>query len=134
MSKKNPFTFTLMFSPGNPLHEKAVEIINRQGRSKSQFIAAAVIHFMDCNQIPTSSLVQDQQMETMIEKIVRRTVAELGTVPMVPSVPPTAPKHAAGPTPQTVSVPSQDDLTEVDGALLVSGLDAFRKGGNKTQL
>lgn len=129
MAKRNPYTFTLMFNAENPLHEKAVEIINRQGRSKSQFIAAAVIHYVECNQLPTSSLIQDQQLESLIERVVKKAIVEYSTA--LPAIPKPAVVHNSGYVPPAAEIPPPASaitaLSEDDSDILRSGLDAFRK-------
>lgn len=125
MSKRNPYTFTLMFNPDDPLQVKAVEIINRQRRSKSSFIASSVVHYVDCNQVPTSSLLQEQQLEAIVERVIKRCIAELGSqiVPAGKQMP-----EAAHVLPHTLPATPQDEpLSADDQYMLLDGLDAFRK-------
>ena len=126
MSKQNPYAFTLVFNPENPLHVKCVDILNRQGRSKSQFIAAAVVHYVDCNHIPASSLVQDQQLEELIARVVRKTIKEAGAVQVQIQHPPVS-QNPAPVMPQPMQVlPRVEDLTDGDASALLDGLDVFR--------
>lgn len=50
--KKDICRFTIQFNPADPCHQKVIELLNSQGRSKAQFIANAVTHYMHCSQTP----------------------------------------------------------------------------------
>ena len=40
--KGNPYRFTLLFNQTDPRHRRTVEILNQQGKSKSQYIVTAL--------------------------------------------------------------------------------------------
>ena len=40
--KGNPYRFTLLFNQNDQRHRRAVEILNQQGKSKSQYIVTAL--------------------------------------------------------------------------------------------
>lgn len=46
--KMQPGRFTIRFNMNDPQQQAAVEILNRMGRQKAQFIAQALAHYMDC--------------------------------------------------------------------------------------
>lgn len=73
--KRNRFRFTLQFNQNDPNHERAVNILNRQGKSISQFIASAVLHYVDCNKQPIDS---SKYTEEMIKLVVKQTLEEVG--------------------------------------------------------
>lgn len=50
--KKDICRFTIQFNPTDPCHQKVIELLNSQGRSKAQFIANAIIHYLHCAQTP----------------------------------------------------------------------------------
>lgn len=50
--KKDICRFTIQFNPADPCHQKAIELLNSQGRSKAQFIANAITHYLYCSQTP----------------------------------------------------------------------------------
>ena len=45
--KKDPGKFTFRFNLCDPQQRRAAEFLNRQGRSKAQFIANAVLYYVD---------------------------------------------------------------------------------------
>ena len=53
--KGNPYRFTLLFNQNDQRHRRAVEILNQQGKSKSQYIVTAILHYIDCNKLPVDS-------------------------------------------------------------------------------
>lgn len=50
--KKDICRFTIQFNPADPCHQKVIELLNSQGRSKAQFIANAITHYIHCPQTP----------------------------------------------------------------------------------
>ena len=117
-----------MFNPADPHHQKAVEIINQQGRRKSQFITAAILHYVDCNRIPASTLLQDQQLDSLIEQIIKKTLAVQGY-----QKPPTIQPQSKAPQQTPQPAMQVDDfyegeipLTDADEELLLRGLDSFK--------
>lgn len=50
--KKVICRFTIQFNPADPCHQKVIELLNSQGRSKAQFIANAITHYIHCSQTP----------------------------------------------------------------------------------
>lgn len=72
--KNNPMRFTVQFSPGDPCHQQTVDILNQQGRRKAQFIVNAVMHYINCSEIPD---IKPGAIDTaLIEGVVRRLLAE----------------------------------------------------------
>lgn len=67
--KKDAAKFTIRFNPYDPQHKAVIDLLNRQGRSKAQFIASAVLHYISCKETPEIHvpIVPD---EKMLEKIV----------------------------------------------------------------
>ena len=60
--KNNPMRFTVQFSPGDPCHQQTVDILNQQGRRKAQFIVNAVMHYINCSEIPMTLIANPQEM------------------------------------------------------------------------
>ena len=46
--KMQPGRFTIRFNMNDPQQRAAVEILNRMGRQKAQFIAQALTHYAEC--------------------------------------------------------------------------------------
>jgi len=49
-SKMQPGRFTLRFNMNDPQQQMAVDILNRLGRQKAQYLAQALIHYAECRE------------------------------------------------------------------------------------
>lgn len=120
--KKNAYRFTLQFNKNDPRHERAVDILNQQGRGVSQFIVTAVTHYLDCNLQPLDPLLQSQIIEKLVNEAVQRTV------PAYPKNK-TADKQASVPKTSEFQAPeltsSTANLSESDQDLLNNALSSF---------
>ena len=59
--KKDPGKFTIRFNICDPQHKAVIDLLNRQGRSKAQFLVSAVLHYINCKETPEVSVpVPDQ--------------------------------------------------------------------------
>ena len=47
--KKDPGKFTIRFNICDPQHKAVIDLLNRQGRSKAQFLVSAVLHYHKLN-------------------------------------------------------------------------------------
>lgn len=118
--KRNPGRFTLLFNMADPRQQRAVELLNAQGRSKAMFLTAAVLHYVGEDapglpqSAPSSGMTADQ-----IELIVRRVLAQQApTAPLtapavsveVPSVPKPAPPPEPKPAPVALSAETSDEI------------------------
>ena len=69
--KKDPGKFTFRFNLCDPQQRRAAELLNRQGRSKAQFIANAVLYYVDGQ--PSASqgapAVDSEQIRQLVEDI-----------------------------------------------------------------
>lgn len=73
--KKEQNKFTIQFNPIDPAHRQVIDILNRQGRRKAQFLVNAVQHYLHCSETP--DIPQAAPVDThTIEDIVRRIMAE----------------------------------------------------------
>lgn len=50
--KKDPGKFTIRFNICDPQHKAVIDLLNRQGRSKAQFLVSAVLHYINCKETP----------------------------------------------------------------------------------
>ena len=50
--KKDPGKFTVRFNIHDPQHQTVVALLNQQGRNKAQFLASAVLHYINCKETP----------------------------------------------------------------------------------
>lgn len=73
--KKEPGKFTIKFNVMDPAHRKVIDTLEPMGRTKAQFIANAVLHYLHCSQTP--DIVQPAPaVYSAVEAIVRRILAE----------------------------------------------------------
>ena len=54
--KKDPGKFTIRFNICDPQHKAVIDLLNRQGRSKAQFLVSAVLHYINCKETPEVSV------------------------------------------------------------------------------
>lgn len=84
--KKSPGRFTLNFNVEDPKQMATVSILNRQGRTKAQFITDAILHYMNCPESPAIELPSPQIDEERIKQIVRSLLQEqVSPRPQAPS-------------------------------------------------
>lgn len=74
--KKSPGRFTLNFNVEDPKQLAVVNILNRQGRTKAQFITDAILHYMNCPESPAVDIPPPQMDEERIKQIVRSLLQE----------------------------------------------------------
>ena len=87
--KKDPGKFTIRFNIYDPQHKAVIDLLNRQGRSKAQFLVSAVLHYINCKETPEMSvLVSDQAaLEEMILTILAKNQGHLKKQPEPKSAP-----------------------------------------------
>ncbi len=74
-NKMQPGRFTLRFNMDDPQQQAAVDILNRMGRQKAQFIAQALIHYMECKLCPQTaspSVLDEHTLEQAILSVLAR--------------------------------------------------------------
>ena len=67
--KIDPGKFTLRFNLNDPQQQAAVDILNRLGRQKSQFVARALLHYSECTDmslVATPAPVDEHILEQAI--------------------------------------------------------------------
>lgn len=73
--KRYPGKFTIQFNVMDPAHRQVIDMLEPMGRTKAQFLANAVLHYMHCTQTP--DIPQPAPTDyTAIEVIVRRILTE----------------------------------------------------------
>lgn len=74
MAKKNEFVFNIGFNKENPDHKETVDILNRMGRIKADYIAQAVIFFEKHGKKRDieSAFIDLNNLEEMVKSIIRR--------------------------------------------------------------
>ena len=50
--KKRPGRFTIQFNDHDPQHKTVIALLNKQGRNKAQFLTNAVLHYINCSEVP----------------------------------------------------------------------------------
>ena len=72
--KKEQNRFTIQFNPADPTHQPVIDILNRQGRRKAQFLVSAVQHYLHCPEtpdIPQMSPIDTRTIEDIVRKILQ---------------------------------------------------------------
>ena len=59
--KKDPGKFTVRFNIHDPQHQTVVALLNQQGRNKAQFLASAVLHYINCKEICEINTAEEPQ-------------------------------------------------------------------------
>lgn len=89
--KKDPGKFTIRFNICDPQHKAVIDLLNRQGRSKAQFLVSAVLHYINCKETPEVSVpvpIPDQAaLEEMILAILAKNQSHLKKQPEPKSAP-----------------------------------------------
>ena len=123
--KGNPYRFTLLFNQTDPRHRRAVEILNQQGKSKSQYIVTAILHYIDCSKLPVDSTSEYQSLQSLADRIIEQTVKRVldGL------------EKAAVRSSPALAIPVQlksqepvlsEEISEAERNLLASGLGSLR--------
>lgn len=81
--KKDPGKFTIRFNICDPQHKAVIDLLNRQGRSKAQFLVSAVLHYINCKETPEVSVPVPNQaaLEEMILAILAKNQSYLKKQP-----------------------------------------------------
>lgn len=73
--KKEPGKFTIKFNVMDPAHRQVIDTLEPMGRTKAQFLANAVLHYLHCPQTP--DIPQPAPADySAVEAIVRRILEE----------------------------------------------------------
>ena len=65
--KKTPGRFCVQFNPNDPRHQQVIELLERQGRRKAQFIVEAVLREGDAAVMPDMAQLR-RQVESWVEQ------------------------------------------------------------------
>lgn len=88
--KKDRDRFSIKFNLNDPLHETAVRLLEQQGpRRKAQFIANAVLHYVNCPETPESEFgpqVDYSYLETMVLEILKQQRLKEKIPAMIPAL------------------------------------------------
>lgn len=125
--KKSPGRFTLNFNVEDPKQLAAVNILNRQGRTKAQFIADAILHYMNCPESPAIDIPSPQMDEERIRQIVRSLLREQ-TSPKFQAPSPGIqgePTQEEEPTPASIGIVSDNPFDEDQLAAIAKTMAAF---------
>lgn len=72
--KKKPGRFTIQFNDRDPQHRLVIDLLNQQGRNKAQFLTNAVLHYINCSEVPEPrpSIPDGELLEKMVLEILAR--------------------------------------------------------------
>ena len=65
--KKTPGRFCVQFNPRDPRHQQVIELLERQGRRKAQFIVEAVLREGDAAAMPDMAQLR-RQVEAWVKQ------------------------------------------------------------------
>lgn len=121
--KKSPGRFTLNFNVEDPKQLAVVNILNRQGRTKAQFITDAILHYMNCPESPAIELPSPQIDEERIKQIVCSLLQEqVSPRPQVST--PVTPVPAEG-APASIDIAGDSPFDENQLAAIAKTMAAF---------
>lgn len=75
--KKSISRFCIQFNEHDIHHQQVMNILNAQGRHKAQFIAAAVLHYINCGEAPAIPL-DDARLRQTVEAVVLEVLEKRG--------------------------------------------------------
>ena len=73
--KKSSARFSIQFNEHDSRHLQVMAILNAQGRHKAQYIANAILHYINCNNtpaIPQDDAALRQAVEAMVAEILTK--------------------------------------------------------------
>lgn len=111
--KKDPGKFTFRFNLCDPQQRRAAELLNRQGRSKAQFIANAVLCYVDAQPSVLQGVpaVNNEQLRLLVEDILAQRQSQPQQAPPAPPATPA----------------DNDPLNDTERRMIFETLDAFKQ-------
>lgn len=123
VEKKQPGRFTLQFNLKDPQQQTVSELLEQQGRHKTQFLTSAVLAYVQPSEQRDHSPVDEEAIEQMLLTIIQKHPQFMAAIPSKPSKEkdsPPRPASAASPW----SAPAGDDTI----AAITETLAAFQQG------
>ena len=127
--KKVPGRFTIKFNVMDPAHRQVADLLEPMGRTKAQFLANAVLHYIHCPEtpdIPQPAPTDYAILETMVRRILDERLQEPAkTEEQAPPLPDTSKKAR-----KSEDIRFEDAaavLGEGGMAAIASTLSAFRR-------
>lgn len=74
--KKRPGRFTIQFNLCDPNQKAVSDLLERQGRSKAQFLTSAVLHYLNCPETPECRAPLFSMDRESVEKLVLEILAQ----------------------------------------------------------
>ncbi len=128
--KGNPYRFTLLFNQNDQRHRRAVEILNQQGKSKSQYIVTAILHYIDCNKLPVDSTDEYQFLQSLADRIIEQTAKRV-----LDGLEKAVVRSSASPAipiqPISQESVATEEISEAERNLLASGLGSLRSRNSR---
>ena len=118
-NKTQPDRFTLKFNLRDPQQLAAVNILNRMGRQKAQFLAQAIIHYTECeNTLNTSTPITLD--ESILEQAILTVLVKHPDLIHIKNITPEkqheeivqAPSHTELPPSTPLSITEEHGMTE----------------------
>lgn len=122
--KKEPGKFTIKFNILDPAHRQVIDTLEPMGRTKAQFLANAVLHYLHCSQTPEITQAAPADY-TAVEAIVRRILDERLREP--PAQPPLQGSKKKLRKSEDIQLEDAEAILGEDGmAAIADTLSAFR--------
>ena len=126
--KKDPGKFTVRFNIADPQQKTVIDVLNKQGRYKAQFLTSAILHYIHCSETPETQRAS-QVGSKEIERIVRTVLAEQKNA--LQEVSPKTTEQISPWAEETAAPPletgADHPLEGVDKAAIFKTLNAFQK-------
>lgn len=127
--KKQPCRFTIQFNSADPQQQRAIDLLNAQGRRKATFITNALLYYIsEGHQKPLPDA--EQAVDTLlIEEVVNRILAKRDALSKEPATAKEPTPVRVPPKPQATVISQDDiglDIPEDLFASIASAVDGFR--------
>lgn len=76
VAKKNPYVFTIGFDETDPVHVRAAEILNGT-KKKAQLIAAAILSYVDGDDLEGIPDFHVEALEPLLEKLIQKELKKV---------------------------------------------------------
>lgn len=80
--KKDPGKFTVRFNVCDPQHRAVIDLLNQQGRNKAQFLANAVLHYINCTEtqeVRSTAIPDKETLEKLILGVLEAHTGHAGS-------------------------------------------------------
>lgn len=127
--KKLPCRFTIQFNAGDPQQQRAIDLLNAQGRRKATFITNALLYYISEGNKKPLPEAEEAVNVLMIEEVVNRILAKREELSKNPAPAKENKPVRVPPKPQSTVIRQEDigmDIPPDLFASIASAVDGFR--------